>query len=171
MAMDFENLLGIGLLMATVVLAAATVGLWISTSKMAAFAHESVRLTRESIRVAEAASAPRLVLRNGGRSTLGETHIEGQIRVDNVGGGLAQDVEVATSWGPAPLGTPVLRPDKHGVASVQITSREWEQRRGTDDENPIPERVRFLDSGGHSHDVEAQSAGGATWIATIVTGR
>jgi hypothetical protein len=134
---------------------------------MAAFAQESVRLTRESIRVAEVASAPRLVLRTGGRSTLGETHMEGQIRVDNVGGGLAQDIEVATSWGPAPLGTPVLRPEEHSVASVQITSQEWGQRRGTDDENPIPERVRFLDSRGQLHDVKTQSAGGATWVATV----
>lgn len=165
--MEFDTLLGIGLLLATLVLAVATFGLWRSTSRMAAFAGESVRLTRESLRVSEIASAPRLVLRTASRSVTGE-YAQAQIRVDNVGGGLAQDVEVETSWGPGHLDTPVLRPEGHSFARVQITSQEWEGRRGSEDENPIPERVRFLDSHGRTHDVEALPAGGSTWVATVV---
>jgi hypothetical protein len=165
--MELDTILGIGLLVATVVLAAATVALWRSTSKLARFTGDSVRLTQESLRVAELSSAPRLTLKKGSRSQVGDTHMDGTLRVDNLGGGLAENVEVVTSWGLALLGIPILRPDDWDTATVRITWKEWEQRKGTDDKDPVPERVKYIDSRGRIRDEPVQYAGGDTWVATV----
>jgi hypothetical protein len=55
----------------------------------------------------------------------------------------------------------------YASAGVQITSQEWEAREGTEDENPVPQKVRFLDSHGGSHEVDTLQSDGHTWIATI----
>jgi hypothetical protein len=77
------------------------------------------------------------------------------------------DILGETSWGQGHIGTPVLRPEDHSFARVRITWQEWEQRKGTDDENPVPERLRFRDNQGRTHEVSAKYAGRATWVATV----
>jgi hypothetical protein len=163
--LDFDTLLGIGLLAATVAVAVGTVGLWLATKSLASFAEESVRLTRESLHVAEAQLAPRLVLRRSSRN-VDEASAEGQILVENVGGGAAHDVTVETSWGLAPVDNPVLQPEKQSVARAQLTRADWDQRRGTEEEDPTPHRVRFVDARGQSQDVPAQPTAASMWVAT-----
>jgi hypothetical protein len=165
--MEIDTMLGIGLLVATVVLAVATVGLWRSTSKLSGFTGESVRLTRRSLEVVESASAPRLVLYRDGRS-LNDAFMEAMIEVENVGGGIAQDIVLVTSWGEGPVDTPVLHPKERKVARVRISSDEWAEKKGGEDQDPVPHRVRFLDVQGQRHDVEARvRTPSAMWVATV----
>lgn len=159
--MELDTLLGIGLLVATAVLAVATWGLWSNTRKY-------VNLTRDSLAVVESASAPRLILNKDGRGKVGDTHMEGRIDVQNVGGGLAQDIVLTTSWGEAKVQLPILRPEDKSVAGARITMEEWAVREGGEDQDPVPQRVRFTDARGKAHDVEAQErVPGSTWVATL----
>jgi len=158
---ELDTVLGIGLLVATGVLAWATWGLWRTTTQF-------VNLTRDSLAVVESASAPRLILNKDGRGSIGDTHMEGRIQVENVGGGVAHSIVLITSWGEATAGNPVLRPSEKTFAGARITNDEWAKREGGEDQDPVPQRVRFLDAQGRAHEVEAREhVAGSTWVATV----
>jgi hypothetical protein len=164
--LEFGEVIGIGLIVAIGILGLAAVGLWRSTKRLSSSTGQYVELTRESLRVIQAGSLPRLTLAFHDRSTPPGMPVQALLKVENAGGGLAQDVVVVSSWGASRADSPILRPEETSVARFSIPPADWEERVGAPDAMPVPQRVQFVDVYGHSHDVAAQPAGPRTWVAT-----
>jgi hypothetical protein len=155
--MDPDTVLGIGLLLATIALA------W-ATFRLSGHTRRYVDLTRTSLQVVEAASAPRLTLSSGGYASYGDRW-EGRLTVHNVGGGIAQSVEVVSNWGTAHADEAILVSGDQSPVRFAKTHSEMNTIRGTKDEQLIPERVRFVDVRGQHHEAEARPEGPSVWIA------
>jgi hypothetical protein len=160
------EILDIGLIVAIGILALAAIGLWRSTKRLSSSTGQYVELTRESLRVIQAGSLPRITLAFHDRSTTPGMPVQALLKVENAGGGLAQDVVVVSSWGASRAENPILRPEETSVARFSIPPTEWEDLVGAPDAMPVPQRVQFVDVYGHPHDVAAQPAGPSMWVAT-----
>jgi hypothetical protein len=132
------------------------------TRNLSTFTREYVELTRRALRVAQAGSEPWLVLKKDGRDSIEGGFTDGYIEVENLGGGLAEGVIAATSWGEAPLRAAILRPDEKSVLAVRIETAGWDQR---SDKDPVPDRVLFRDLYGRPYDVPVRPGPDAsTWV-------
>lgn len=132
---------------AAVVIGLFTYFLWRSTSKLAGASQRDVELTQKSVELTEqmarlqtivlarevALAAPRLITKLGER-TVTEDRVVQEIEVENVGGAIAHDIEIETSWSIPVIPGP-LRPRSKGVVVTPVISRsEWDTLPDPDNE-------------------------------------
>jgi len=135
---------------AAIIIGAFTIALWRSTSRLAEATQRDVELTEQIAQLQtvvlarEAAlGAPRLIAKRGDRS-ITEDHAAGEIRIENIGGSAAYDIEVETSWSTAVIAGPMVPGSKERVTPT-ISKSEWDTR---SDNDPIIQGFRFKDRQG-----------------------
>lgn len=133
---------------AALIIAAFTFALWRSTSKLAEVTQRDVELTEQIARIQSVVLArevaPKLSAKSGG-TNVGEDNVAGPIRIENIGGSAAHDIEVDTSWGTPVIAGPLLPGSKEMVTPVVSRTTGWEMR---PDHAPIVYGFRFKDSQG-----------------------
>jgi len=137
---------------AAVVIGAFTYALWRATDRLAEATKKYADLTEQMARLQSVslaregqATAPSLIAAGGSRN-VGDDAAVSEIRVENIGGSSAYDVEIDTSWGTTKIQGPV-REGIRAQGQVQLRRGEWE---ASPDKDPTIQRFRFKDSQGVS---------------------